>query len=62
MSLFAVIDSASHNVLGEYPELSQANALVERLVDADPSVSRDLYVREVAGAEAPEAASAVAVG
>jgi len=60
MTTFAVIDHASHNILGEYPDEETAQALRARLISADPSVEHDLEIRAVE-ADAPEPTRAVAV-
>jgi hypothetical protein len=60
MTTFAVIDHASHNVLGEYADRDDARALWVRLIETDPTVEHDLEIRAVE-AEAPEPTRAVAV-
>ena len=60
MTTFAVIDRASHNILGEYADADTADALRARLIEADPTVEHDLEIRAVE-AEAPEPTHAVAV-
>jgi hypothetical protein len=61
MSKFAVVDHATHNILGEYPSEGQAEELRARLVEADPSVERDLQIHSIEEAHAPELADVVSV-
>jgi hypothetical protein len=56
---YAVIDRATQNILGEYPDVATARALYERLVAADPSVATDLEIREVRS-KAPKQSTSVA--
>lgn len=60
MATYAVIDHATHNILGEYSDPKEAEALVERLVAADASVRGDLEIRK-AETTAPELAASVTI-
>jgi hypothetical protein len=60
MTTYAVIDHATHNILGEYSNPKEAEALVERLVASDGSVRGDLAIHEVE-ATAPDLAASVTV-
>jgi hypothetical protein len=61
MTVYALIDNATHNILGEFPSLSQAQDLLQRLVDADPSVANDLVIKTVTGTSAPDETTYVTV-
>jgi hypothetical protein len=59
MAKFAVVDHATNNILGEYPSEDQAKELRARLVDADPSVEKEVQIHAIEDADAPELAAEV---
>jgi hypothetical protein len=61
MAKFAVVDHASHNVLGEYSTQAQAEELRARLVAADDRADKNLKIHAVEDAEAPETAAVVSI-
>lgn len=53
MPTYALIDDASHNVLGEFASRQEAEEMRAELVAADPSVERDLRVSETTSSSPP---------
>jgi hypothetical protein len=54
MTIFALIDTASQNVLGEFGSREEAEALRSRLVAADASAGAHLRIETDDDADAPE--------
>jgi hypothetical protein len=52
MTKYAVVDHATHNILGEYSTEAEAEALLIRLAEADERAEADLGLHTVEGAEA----------
>ncbi len=55
MSLYALVDSASRNVLGEFETREEAEALYDELVAVDRNARKHLNVLEVKDEDAPAA-------
>jgi len=55
MSLYALVDSASRNVLGEFETREEAEALYDELVTADRNARKHLNIFEVKDEDTPAA-------
>ena len=55
MTTYALIDDATHNILGEFASRDEAEELRAKLIAADSSVERDLRISEAESSGPPPA-------